>query len=51
MPEELMAGYVMYTNAPDIIAEAHSASTGVDGQSLSFTVDSVSLSWTATALD
>jgi hypothetical protein len=46
MTTELMAGYVAYTNAHDIVAEATSGSGDGDLQSISVTV-SVTLSWTA----
>jgi hypothetical protein len=47
MAADLMAGYVAYTNAPDILAEAQSGSAEPDEKSISVTV-SVTYSWTAT---
>ena len=46
MAADLMAGYVVYTTAPDIIAEAHSGSAEPNEKSISVTV-SVTLSLTA----
>jgi hypothetical protein len=45
MAADLMAGYVAYTNAHDIVAEADSGSADPDLQSISITV-SVTVSWT-----
>jgi hypothetical protein len=47
MASDLMAGYVAYTNAPDILAEAQSGSAEPDEKSISVTV-SVTYSWTTT---
>jgi hypothetical protein len=46
MAADLMAGYVAYTSARDIVAEADSGSADPDAQSISVTV-SVTISWTA----
>ena len=48
MATDLMSGYVAYTNAPDILAEAQSSIPGPGEKSISITV-SVTVSLTATA--
>jgi len=45
MTTDLMAGYVAYTNAQDIVAEADNGTGDMELQSISVTV-SVTISWT-----
>ena len=47
MASELMSGYVVYTTAPDIIAESHSGAEDQLEKSISVTV-SVTYSWSWT---
>ncbi len=48
MATDLMSGYVAYTNAPDILAEAQSSAPGPILRPSTDT-PSVTISWTATA--